>query len=122
MAEKRSTDGELSLVGSNTVIEGKITTEGSIRIDGKLVGDLVAKANAAIGLSGVVEGTVQAANISLAGKVTGTLTANEKLVLESKASVKGDIRASRLVVDEGAVFDGHCAMTAPPKPGGHRDH
>lgn len=122
MAEKRSADGELSLVGSNTVIEGKITTEGSIRIDGKLVGDLVAKANAAIGLSGVIEGTVLASNISLAGKVTGSLTANEKLVLESKASVKGDIRASRLVVDEGAVFDGHCAMTTPPRPGGHRDH
>jgi cytoskeletal protein CcmA (bactofilin family) len=122
MAEKRSADSELSLIGSNTVIEGKINTEGSIRVDGKLVGDLVAKADAAIGLSGVIEGTVQATNISLAGKVTGSLTASEKLVLESKASVKGDIRASRLVVDEGAVFDGHCAMTAPPRPSGHRDH
>ena len=122
MAEKRSADSELSLIGSNTVIEGKIITEGSIRIDGKLVGDLVAKANAAIGPSGIVEGTVQAVNISLAGKVTGSLTANEKLVLESKANVKGAIRASRLVIDEGAVFDGHCAMATPPRPAVHREH
>jgi cytoskeletal protein CcmA (bactofilin family) len=109
MAEKQS-GGELSFVGPGTVVEGKIKTEGSIRIDGKLVGDLVAKANAAVGLSGVVT----AQNVSLAGKVQGTVTALEKLVLEEKSVMKGDLRAARLVIDEGAMFDGHCSMTSQP--------
>lgn len=114
MAEKQS-GGELSFVGPGTTVEGKIKTDGSIRIDGKLVGDLMAKANAAVGLSGVVEGNLTAQNISLAGKVQGAVTALEKLILEEKAVMKGDIRAARLVIDEGAMFDGHCAMTAQPQ-------
>jgi cytoskeletal protein CcmA (bactofilin family) len=113
MADKQQANGELSLIGAGTVVEGKIRTDGSVRVDGRLVGDLVAKANAAVGINGVVEGTVTARNISLAGKVNGTVTASEKLILESKSVMRGDIRASRLVVDEGAMFDGECAMTAP---------
>lgn len=120
MAEKQQTNGELSLVGTQTTIEGVIKTEGSIRIDGKLVGDVLAKANAAVGLTGVVEGNMTARNISLAGKVNGTVTAHEKLILEGKSVMRGDIRAARLVVDEGAMFDGKCAMAsaggAPPRP------
>ena len=120
MADKQS-GGELSLLGTGTVVEGKIRTDGSIRIDGKLVGDLNAKANVAVGLGGAVEGNLSGKNGSLAGKVTGTVTAAEKLVLESKSVVKGDIRATRLVVDEGAMFDGQCVMTtgstAAPKHG-----
>lgn len=112
MAEKRQTEGELSLIGSGTVVEGKITTEGSIRIDGTMVGDVLAKANAAIGSSGVLKGTLSARNISLAGKVRGTVIASEKLILESKSVLQGDIKSSKLVVDEGALFDGQCSMVA----------
>lgn len=114
MADKPQTNGELSLVGTKTTIEGVIRTEGSIRIDGRLVGDVIAKANAAVGATGLVEGNVTARNISLAGKVNGTVTAYEKLVLEGKSVMRGDVRAARLVVDEGALFDGHCAMSAAP--------
>jgi cytoskeletal protein CcmA (bactofilin family) len=116
MADTRQANDEVSLVGAKTSIEGKIKTEGSIRIDGKLTGEVYAKANAAVGVTGVVEGTVSAKNISLAGKVSGTITATDKLVLEAKSVMRGDIRAARLVVDEGAVFDGRCAMTAQGMP------
>jgi cytoskeletal protein CcmA (bactofilin family) len=114
MAEKREPSEELSLVGPNTAIEGKIKTEGSIRIDGKLLGDVMAKVNAAIGSSGVVEGSVAARNVSVAGRIKGTVTAAEKLILEAKSVTRGDIRAARLVVDEGAMFDGRCDMSTPP--------
>ena len=93
-----------------TVVEGKITTEGSIRIDGTMVGDVLAKENAAIGSSGVLKGTLSAKNVSLAVKVKGTVMASEKLILESKSVLQGDIKSSKLVVDEGALFDGQCSM------------
>jgi cytoskeletal protein CcmA (bactofilin family) len=118
MAEKQQANGTLSLVGAGTTIEGKVRTDGSMRVDGAIVGDVTAKANVTIGGTGSVEGTVSAANIALAGKVHGTVVASEKLVLESKSVMRGDIRASRLVVDEGAVFDGQCAMSTPA-PGAH---
>jgi len=111
MAEKQRTYGELSLVGVGSVVEGKIRTEGGIRVDGKVIGEVVAKSSAAVGPEGIIEGSLSARNISVAGKVQGNLTAMEKLTLEAKSIVSGDIRASRLVVDEGAMFDGKCAMS-----------
>ncbi len=116
MADKQQTNGELSLVGARTTIEGVVKTEGSIRIDGKLMGEVVAKANAAVGATGIVEGNVTAKNVSVAGKVQGTVTAFEKLILEAKSVMKGDIRAAKLVVDEGAMFDGQCAMSNVAQP------
>lgn len=111
MADKQAGEGALSLIGANTSVEGKLTTEGSIRIDGKLVGDVIAKANVAVGLTGTVEGSITGKNIALAGHVKGHVTAVEKLLLESKSVIRGDIRAVKLVVDEGATFDGNCGMS-----------
>jgi cytoskeletal protein CcmA (bactofilin family) len=116
MADKQQSS-DLSLIGAGTVVEGKVKAEGSVRIDGKLVGDVISKGNAAVGLNGILEGTLNARNVTVAGKVTGTLVATEKLVLEGKSSMKGDIRAARLIVDEGALFDGHCVMSSPTAPG-----
>ncbi|MEK7672012.1 MAG: polymer-forming cytoskeletal protein [Bacteroidota bacterium] len=109
MADKQQSS-ELTLIASNTTFEGKIKTEGSIRIDGKFVGDINAKTSAAVGLTGSIDGTLSARNITVAGKISGTVTATEKLVLEAKSVMHGDIRAAKLVVDEGAMFDGKCDM------------
>jgi cytoskeletal protein CcmA (bactofilin family) len=116
MADKQPTAGELSLVGSGAVFEGKIRTDGGIRIDGKVVGDVNAKSSAVVGPDGIIEGSLAARNVSVAGKVQGNLTAADKLTLEAKSIVSGDIKASRLVIDEGSVFDGKCDMsTASPE-------
>lgn len=121
MAEKNQTTGTFSVIGPGTVVTGNIKTDGSIRVDGKIVGNLVAQSDAAVGLNGVVEGSVDARNITVAGKVLGTLTAVQKLVLESRSVLKGDLRSSKLVVDEGAVFDGRSSMTGSPGGPSARD-
>jgi len=113
VADKQQTNGELTLVGVKTTVEGKISTEGSIRIDGRLVGDIVAKANAVVGETGIIEGSVKARNVSVDGKVSGSIAAGEKVLLGAKSVVRGEVRAAKLVVDEGAIFDGECAMSAP---------
>jgi cytoskeletal protein CcmA (bactofilin family) len=114
MADKNQETGTFSVIGNNTVITGNIRTEGSIRVDGRIVGNVVTQADAAVGAHGVIEGSVDARNITVAGKVMGALTAAQKLVLEGKSVMKGDIRTARLVVDEGAVFDGRSSMTGTP--------
>lgn len=114
MSDKQG-NGVLSLIGSGTIVEGKISSDGSVRIDGRLVGDVSSKANVTVGATGNVDGSIQGANVSLAGKVHGTVVASDKLVLETKSIMRGDIKALKLVVDEGAVFDGNCAMTGKPQ-------
>lgn len=101
---------ELNLIGQGTSVEGKIRTQGSVRIDGKIVGEITASESIAIGLTGEVEGTVTAKNVTVGGKVRGSLNVTEKIVFEGKAVVRGDIRAARLVIDEGCMFDGKVSM------------
>jgi cytoskeletal protein CcmA (bactofilin family) len=104
------------MIGPGTVVEGKIRSQGSVRIDGKLTGEITASESLAVGLSGEVDGNVSAKNVTIGGKVRGSITASEKIVFEGKAVIKGDIRASKLVIDEGCLFDGKVAMTEKVQP------
>lgn len=108
---KTETSNELNLVGAGTVLEGKIKTPGSIRIDGRVIGEIIAAQSIAIGPSGDLEGNMSAKSITIGGRIHGSVLAQEKLVLESRAAVRGDIHAAKLVIDEGAVFDGKCVMS-----------
>ena len=102
---------DLNLIAAGTVFEGKIRTPGSIRIDGRIVGEVMATQNVSIGSSGDIDGNVSAKNVTVGGKVVGSVIAQEKLTFESKAVIRGDIRAAKLVVNEGAIYDGKCSMS-----------
>lgn len=101
----------LNLIGAGTTVEGKIRTQGSLRIDGKVTGEVHAAENLAIGLTGEIEGGVTGRNVTVGGKVRGNITSADKLVLEGKSVVRGDVKATKLVIDEGAMFDGRITMT-----------
>ena len=115
MAGKIEPGSELNLIAAGTVFEGKLRTPGSIRIDGKIIGEVTATQSVSIGNSGEIEGNISAKIITIGGKITGKVVAQEKLLLESKAVVHGDIRAAMLVIDEGAMFDGKCVMSEEKK-------
>ena len=102
---------EMNIIGAGTVVEGKIRSQGNVRVDGKLIGELTASESLSIGITGEVEGNVTAKNVTVGGKVRGTINASEKIIFEGKSVVRGDIRATRLVVDEGSIFDGRVSMT-----------
>jgi len=101
---------ELNIIGPGTVVEGKIRSQGSVRVDGKVVGEVAASESLAVGTAGEIEGNVSAKNVTVGGKIRGSVTAVEKIVFEGKSSVRGDIRATRLVIDEGCIFDGRVTM------------
>lgn len=113
---KTESGSDLNLIAAGTVFEGKMKTPGSIRVDGRVIGDITATQNISIGTSGDVEGNLTAASVTVGGKLKGSVVVQDKLVFESKAVVRGDIKASKLVVDEGAQFDGKCAMSGEAKP------
>ena len=103
--------GDLNtLIGKGTVLEGKIVVNSSVRIDGKIKGDVKTNDSLVIGKQGEIEGEIIAKNAVVGGKVTGKINAQGKVVLESNAIFKGEMKAARLVIDDGAVFDGQCTM------------
>ncbi|MGB9772799.1 MAG: bactofilin family protein [Bacteroidota bacterium] len=112
---RTNTSDELNFIAGGTIIEGKISTLGSLRIDGKVKGNITVGEGIAVGATGEVEGTLAAKNVTIGGKIVGNITAAEKLTLEQHARVRGDIRAAVLIVDEGAIFDGNCSMSKEPE-------
>lgn len=121
MSNKTDPIKEMNIISAGSIVEGKIKNQGSIRIDGKLIGDVVASESIAIGLSGEIEGNVSAKNVTVGGRIKGTINASEKIVFESKSVVKADIRAARLVIDEGSIFDGKVTM-AEKNPNSEAKH
>lgn len=112
MAQKNNSSSsiDVSILSSGVKVEGKLYSEGNMRIDGKVLGDITANGNLTLGDSSQVEGTVKAMNITLSGKVTGSVEANEKAILESTSVLEGDLTAKILVIEEGAKFDGKSNM------------
>jgi len=101
---------ETTIISNGVKIEGKITSSGNIRVDGEVLGDIISQSNVSVGENGQVNGQINAEVITIGGKVSGTVKAKEKLVLDSKGNLKGDIFTKILVVEAGAKFDGKSKM------------
>ncbi len=103
---------EVTTISGGVIIEGKLSSNGNVRIDGKVNGDINAQGSVNIGENGEVTGEMNADVINIGGKVTGTVNAKEKLVLESKSVLKGDLVTKILVIEAGAYFEGKSNMSS----------
>ena len=104
---------DVTIISSGVVIEGKVTSNSNVRVDGVVKGDITAQGNLTVGEHGSIQGQLSGETISIGGKVDGTVNAKEKLVLESKAVLKGDLITKILVVEAGAMFEGKSSMGSP---------
>ena len=99
-----------TFIGANITVEGTLSgsepvvIEGSVRGNVKLTGDLL------IGTKGRVEATVHARNVTIEGKLTGDVSADERVELVASATVDGNIKAPKIIVAEGARFRGSVDM------------
>jgi cytoskeletal protein CcmA (bactofilin family) len=91
-------------------ISGKLKFEGPAQIDGQVDGEISAKDMLVIGDSAVVSAQIEASSIIVAGKLSGEIVASERIEIRPSAKVSGNLKAPRLIVHEGAIFDGNCAM------------
>jgi cytoskeletal protein CcmA (bactofilin family) len=105
-----------TILGKGTIFEGNITVEHSLRVDGRVKGDIKTNETLVIGKDGEVAGNVKVKNLVNAGVLKGTVEAEDKIVLESKSQVHGEMKTSKLVIDEGAFFDGRCSMSGEKVP------
>ena len=104
---------ETTIISRGVKIEGKITSSGNIRVDGEIQGDIFSQSNITIGEDAKVNGQINANAITIGGNVSGIVRAKEKLILDSKSNLKGDIFTKSLVIEEGAKFDGKSKTGEP---------
>jgi cytoskeletal protein CcmA (bactofilin family) len=99
-----------TFIGADTKVEGTLITHSSGRIDGKVVGGVVADGTVVLSSNGEIQGNVMAENIIVAGVVDGNLTIKDKTNIEPTGEVYGDINTTRILIDEESVFQGKCNM------------
>ncbi len=98
-----------TVIGKDTVMEGSVKSEESIRLDGTLKGELHASGTLVIGPSGKVEAEIlRVRDAVIGGEVSGNLEADGSVKLEASAVFSGDIAARSIVVEEGAIIRGKC--------------
>jgi len=110
-----------ALLGRGSEFDGKLIFEGTVRIDGKFKGEIHSKGRLIVGENGEVIGEIWVDNAIISGKVKGNINAQNRVELQPPARLEGNITASSLVIQEGAIFDGNCQMSkkeqkAPEKP------
>jgi cytoskeletal protein CcmA (bactofilin family) len=114
MLKSTSYDGirseEATVISKGVKIEGKLSCSGNIRLDGEVQGDISSEGVVIIGENGKVNGQINADSITIGGRVAGTVRAKDKVVLEAKANLKGDIITKIMMVEAGAVFNGNTKM------------
>lgn len=104
-------------IGVGTEITGDVSTNGDIRFDGVLTGNLKTKGKVVIGETGTVKGEISCKNSVVEGKVEGKISVVELLTLKATSSLTGDIVTRRLAIEPGAKFSGNCSMSAETSTG-----
>ncbi|MEI8113043.1 MAG: polymer-forming cytoskeletal protein [Bacteroidia bacterium] len=101
----------INLIAKGTQITGDILSDGDIRIDGEVTGNLDTKGRLVIGESGKLEGEIRCKSCEIAGNHKGKLFIGELLSLKASSNVTGDIITGKLSIEPGAYFAGTCTMS-----------
>ncbi len=111
MSDPRLT--EKSFFSPGTRIEGNLEIEGEVKLQGHISGKVISTGAVIVGEQANVRANVSAATVIVDGVVRGEIHARDRLELHSTARVQGLLKAPRVRVDEGAVFEGECRMASP---------
>ncbi len=130
-AARQSVAGEITtLLGRGATFEGKLTFEGTVRIDGRFKGEVFSDDTLVIGEGAQVEASIDVGEVIVQGTVVGNISAKRSIEIHAPGRVKGDLHTPVLQIDKGVIFEGRSFMEAesatasrpapaapqPPKP------
>lgn len=118
-ARREGALGEITtLLGRGAAFEGKLTFEGTVRVDGKFKGEVFSDDVLVVGEGAYVEAEIDVGEIIVQGTVVGNIKAKRSIEIHAPGRVKGDIHTPSLQIDKGVIFEGRSFMegaTSPPR-------
>jgi len=108
MAENSNTKNILS---SDVEIKGSIKFQNELVIDGKIEGEIISSGILTVGENAEIRGEIKTKSVTVLGKVHGNITVEERCELKTRAQLIGDLKAARLMIEEGATFVGKSEVT-----------
>ncbi len=107
--------GDLNaLLGRGSEFEGKLTFEGTVRIDGKFTGNIVTNDVLVVGEGAKLQAEISCGTIIVHGEVNGDIKAKSAVELHHPARMKGNIETPSLMIEKGVTFEGQCKMDVVP--------
>jgi cytoskeletal protein CcmA (bactofilin family) len=104
-----------AFLGNGTEFKGVLSFEGTIRVDGKVEGEIISKDTLIASDGAFLQGEISVGTIILSGKIVGNINASQKAHLLAPANVQGNIKTPKLIIEEGVTFDGKCEMAGQAK-------
>ncbi|MEY4546336.1 MAG: hypothetical protein RL685_2531 [Pseudomonadota bacterium] len=99
-----------NLVGAGLIVEGELTTDEEVVVEGTVRGTLTTGDSLSIGSEGIVEADVRAGSVVVAGQLTGNVSARQRVDIQAGGRLIGDVKAGRLTIADGASFRGNVDM------------
>jgi cytoskeletal protein CcmA (bactofilin family) len=104
-----------AFLGKGTEFKGVLSFEGTIRVDGKVEGEVISKDTLIASDGAFLQGEISVGTIIVSGKIVGNINAGQKVHLLSPANVQGNIKTPMLIIEEGVTFDGKSEMAGEKK-------
>ncbi|MBN1570000.1 MAG: polymer-forming cytoskeletal protein [Acidobacteria bacterium] len=113
--KKEPRDEIVSLLGKGAEMTGEITFTNGLRVEGIIKGKVRSEAILEIGPGGKVDAEVNIRRISINGEFHGVIHASDRVEIHKDGKVFGDVFSPCLIIEAGAIFDGHCNMSNEKK-------
>ena len=109
MAE--TTTSSKNLLSADVEIKGSLKFQNELTVDGKVEGEITSTGILTVGENSEIKGEIKTKSVTVLGKVHGNITVDERCELKARAVLFGDLKATRLVIEEGATFVGKSEVT-----------
>lgn len=109
-ADGRSEEENFTFLGKGVDFKGVVCFDGTVRIDGRLEGEIHTKGTLEVGEHAVIKGIITTGILINNGTINGTITAIEKVQLLKSGVLIGEVRTPSFSIEEGAHFQGLCDM------------
>jgi cytoskeletal protein CcmA (bactofilin family) len=106
---------EQNKIAQGTVFKGSIESQGSFRIEGKVVGNIKTPGKVVVGKTGYIEGEIECENADFEGEFKGDLKVSKLLTLRATSKIEGEVFTDKLSIEPGAVFNATCSMKGAVK-------